>query len=512
MDTDGGGSTLGLLYYFRVLRRRWYAVPLGGLLGLGAAFGFLVITPSTSTAFTAIDLNVVSSDPFNVQRPAPDLLNRTSEEQTARSPAVVELVADEIGRSVADIRAALTATVLPESTVIQLRYTGPSRAEAAEGADALATAYLQVRSEANAERVERILAEYDRHLQDLRDRLATATIGVAQASGPERAAARADQDVIRSEIDIVLQERSGMAGIDTNGGSVIASASDNQVEVSPNRNLILATGLLGGLVVGVIAAFTIDSSDRRIRDRADVEDAGCGPVLSFVRGKSSATPSSGDDLDAVRSVREHLLADIPDDRAVLSVVEVASQEAPTDVAVNLAVEMASAGLAIELVLAEYPRATIDRIEWALELHQRRNVSPDVSTYASGTYADLRVHVPGATHDTANPSTAFVARLRSLAKAGELAPMTIIALPPRASRSLTLAAGRLGTSVVTVCIAGNTRRRALSEVADELASVKALIHGTVLLSHRRPWSTGHVSSRRERRAARHEVAKAEEVAT
>lgn len=499
LDTDTATPSLGLLHYVRVVRRRWYAVALGALGGLLAALAFLYITPSTSTAFTAIDLKVVTSEPFNPQRPEPDLLNRTTEEQTARSPAVISRVADELDRSIADIRASLEVAVLPDSTVMQLRYTTDDRDEAAQGADALAAAFLEVRTEANAQRVGRILAEYDQRLDTLRGRLAAANQAVRRASGSDLAAAQAEQAVVQAEIDILLQERSRLTGIDTTGGEVIASAEDNRVETAPNRPIVLLTGLLGGLAVGLIGAFAVDGIDRRIRDRHDVEDSEVGPVLAILRGKQSATPSPGQDVDAVRSVREHLLAAIPDGAAVVSVVEVATQDEPTDAAVNLAVEMAGAGVRTELVLAEYPEVTVDRVRGALGLEKTSGLAPNVSCYESPDRPGLRVHVPDRTEETVNPSTLFVAQLRPLAESGALSQMAIIALPPRASRSLVLAAGRLGTLVVTVCISGNTRKRALAEIADELASVNATVHGTVLLKNRRPWT-----SRRGRPPARHEA--------
>ncbi|UMG91346.1 hypothetical protein [Nocardioides sp. TF02-7] len=489
MDTDSATPTLGLLHYIRVLRRRWYTLVLGALGGALAAVAFLAVTPSTSTAFTSVDLAVVSSQPFALARPEPDLLNRTTEEQTARSPAVIALVADEIDRSIADIRASLEVVVLPDSTVLQLRYTAGSRDAAVRGADALAEAFLEVRSAANADRVDRILAEYDDRLDTLGSRLAAASRAVSQASGPQVAAAQAEQAVVQAEIDILLQERSRLTGIDTTGGEMIASAEVNRVETAPNRPLVLATGLLGGLLLGLLGAFAVDGIDRRVRDRHDIDDSEVGPVLAILRGKQSATPSAAVDVDAVRSVREHLLAATPPGTAVVSVADVSTQEEPTDVAVNLAVELAAADVPTELVLAEYPERTVDEIRSALVLRRRDAVADGVTTYESKARPGFRVHVPDPTADAANPATMFVSRVRELAESGAVAPMTIVALPPRASRSLVLAAGRLGTSVITVCTAGSTRKRDLADVADELVSVNATLQGTVLLRHRRPWGAG-----------------------
>lgn len=501
MDTDSALSTLGLLHYLRVLRRRWYAVAIGASAGIVAGLGFLVLTPTTSTASTSVDLKVVSSDPFNLARPEADLLNRTTEEQTARSPAVIAGVAETLDRTVADVRSRLEVVVLPDSTVMQLRYTAEVREEAVRAADALAEAFLAVRSATNADRVDRITAAYDRRLDELRQRLADTTEREGRAEGAALADIQADQAVIRTEIDTLLQERSRLTGVDTTGGAVIASASDNRVETAPNRPLVLGTGLLAGLVLGLIAAFAVDGIDRRIRDRHDVADIGCGPVLASLRGRTSTTPSAADDVDEIRSLREHLLAAIPEN-AVVTVADMSAADEPTDVAVNLALEMAAAGVTTDLVLAEYPQSTVDRIAAALEMRRSAYAEAGVTRYQSPGYPRLRMQVTDPTEDTVNPSTTFVSRLIVDSRSGDLAPMTIIALPPRVSRSLVLAAGRLGTSVVTVCTTGHTQRRALGEVAEELSSVNAVMQGTVLLTRRRPWSraTRSASAEHDERSA------------
>lgn len=500
MDSDSASQTLGLLHYLRVLRRRWYTIPIGALLGVLAAVSFLVVTPTTTTAFTAIDLTVVTSDPFNLARPAPDLLNRTTEEQTARSATVIAPVADELDRSIADIRGAVQATVLPESTVLQLRYTAGSEDEAVRGADALAASFLAIRSDANAERVDRVLTQYDANVADLRDQLSAVNRRIAQAEGRPAvlAAAQADQVAVQTELDSVLQERSRMSGIDTNGGSIIASAEDNRVEVSPNQPLVLATGLLAGVVLGLIGAFAIDGIDRRIRDRIDIEESDSGPVLAILRGRTSSTPADGDDIDAIRSVREHLLAAIPSAHAIVSVAEVAAHNEPTDVAVNLALEISEAGVTTDLVLAEYPPSTVAFIRASLGMRLSVPTIPDASVFESLSHPLLRMFVPGPTADGQNPSTSFVSGLTRRADA-DAATMTVIALPPHASRSLILAAGRLGTAVITVCGVGSTRKSELGGLIEDLDSVNADLKGSVLLKHRRPWI-----SRRSSRSKREEI--------
>lgn len=505
MGAEDQAPTLGLLHYVRVLRRRWYVLPAGALVGLLLAGAFLAVTPVKATAFTSIDLRVISTTPFDFARPEPELLNKTTEEQTARSPAVIATVTDELDRTVAEIRGSMQVAVIPDSTVMQIHYTAGGKEQARVGADALAAAFLEARTTNNEERVNRVLEAYDANLERLRDRLVALSAAQDGATGQERAEAEAEETVVHAQIDAIIQKRSEMAGIDTTGGAIIAAAADNSVAMAPNRPLILATGLLAGLVLGVIGAFAIDGIDRRIRDRLDVEDAGCGPILSILRGKLSMTPGRGADLDAVRSAREHILAGIPDHHSVLSIAEITGQHEPTDVAVNLAVELAVAGVTTELVLAEYPEATTARIKTGLDLIRTGSATPGVATFRSATTSKLIVHVPGPTDQTNNPSTTFVSGLSSRARLADVAPLTVIALPPHASRSLTLAAGRLSTSVVTVCISGHTSKRALTELAEELDSVNADLRGSVLLNRRRPWSS---KNRRSDKSAPAEEAEAD----
>ena len=67
-------------------------------------------------------------------------------------------------------------------------------------------------------------------------------------------------------------------------------------------------------------------------------------------------------------------------------------------------------------------------------------------------------------------------------------VTVIALPRGASESVLLTAGRMGHSIVLVVSRSGTRRSTVTKVSQELAVVRAHIHGTIFKPRpRKFWS-------------------------
>src|SRR5699024_7817122 len=103
-------------------------------------------------------------------------------------------------------------------------------------------------------------------LQEVTDRLAA-----SEPTSPEALQAEVDRSLINLEISSLLNEIVTAEGIDTTGGTVINPASATSVDRQPSPALMLVTGLLAGLALGVMAAWIRDALDPRVRSSRDLE-------------------------------------------------------------------------------------------------------------------------------------------------------------------------------------------------------------------------------------------------
>ncbi len=278
------GTSMDLARYGNILRRRWRVVALCLVLGLGLAVLYLAMVPQKLTAATQVQINVISTEPFTSDRSSADLVDPETEVQLARSSRVVTAAAEELSGSMtpADVRSAMEVSVLPEATVVRIAFTADSKREATAAADAIAQAYLDFRSDQAADRITSISTSLGKRrtevLAGLRD--ANARLSKATAGTPAATQAETDRQILSADLDSLLGQINSLNSIDTGGGTILTSAADGTVTVSPNRSTFVLGGLFGGLLLGIVAAFTVNVLDRRVRDPYDISGAGGGAVLS----------------------------------------------------------------------------------------------------------------------------------------------------------------------------------------------------------------------------------------
>ncbi|MGF9660204.1 hypothetical protein AAIH18_22495, partial [Pantoea agglomerans] len=87
------------------------------------------------------------------------------------------------------------------------------------------------------------------------------------------------------ELDGLLTQRNGLQSVDTTGGIVLSAAEDNELGYAPGRTVTLLTGLAGGLVLGIIAAFIWNPLDRRQSNAAEISRSLRAPVVATVDAK-----------------------------------------------------------------------------------------------------------------------------------------------------------------------------------------------------------------------------------
>jgi hypothetical protein len=183
-------------------------------------------------------------------------------------------------------------------------------------------------------------------------------------------------------------------------------------------------------------------------------------------------------MDAILSLREWLLSSLSPGGAVVSVAEVNRRDEQPDVVVNLATVIAETGMNVDLILAEYSDHIIDGVLSALSVIERRR--EDVYTEYSCPRIDrLNIVVPSLLARSNGRAADAVTKLLRSERHG--ARMTVIAISPKASGSLQLAAGRSADALVMLCTRKTTRSRQVVElVAAMRAAGASPVRGSVIL--------------------------------
>ena len=185
-----------------------------------------------------------------------------------------------------------------------------------------------------------------------------------------------------------LKEATINAGMTAANITVIDRAEVPFIPVAPRKNTIMLLGLVGGLVLGCVLAFVIESIDDRLRTSEEVENASLLPSLAAVphmaagpawkkdEDKESGVPGSpqaqqrlitlwdpkSNGAEAYRNMRSALLlSSIDNPPRVILVTSSFPSEGKTTTALNLSIVLAQRGERVLLVDADLRRGSLYRV-------------------------------------------------------------------------------------------------------------------------------------------------------
>ncbi|SEL20356.1 capsular exopolysaccharide family [Blastococcus sp. DSM 46786] len=197
------------------------------------------------------------------------------------------------------------------------------------------------------------------------------------ATDPSPARAAAIANAVAAELELAVEGLSpaGEDGSPAVRATTVAPAGVPGAPVSPRTSLNLAVGVLAGLLLGCGLALARDRLDTRVRDAAVVAQLTGLPVVGSIPTRpsgSTAHPAVDADphgvvAEAVRQFRTNLqfLGMQDEERAGARIVAVTSSrsgEGKSTVAVELAAALAETGTRVLLVDADLRRPTIaDRL-------------------------------------------------------------------------------------------------------------------------------------------------------
>jgi Mrp family chromosome partitioning ATPase/capsular polysaccharide biosynthesis protein len=487
--------------YGAMLRRRWWVVLLGMLVGLLLALELLALSTKTyvATASVLVTSTGTSSDDVAGGRTSGEI-NLDTEAQLLTSIDVAT-AAQALLKSTEDPRVLadhVTATVPANTSVLEISYSAATPEDAQRGAQAFAKAYLDNRLATATARVSGQVKALQSQLASLQKSLqeVTGKVAALPETSPDHALAVAQQNVL---VNLITQLNARLSPLQANAiepGRTIANAKLPAVPSDPNPLIYLPSGLLGGLLLGLAVAALLQRVDRRVHGAADVRRAGGPPVLSSVPIKNLTAVAAGFTApsspagQAFRRLRNQLVARYPGTGQIVLVAGVAKGVAGSVVATNLASSLARAGANTILVCADLrSRSCVPLVG----LHEYQGLAEVL--LGTVDLADVRRPVPGLSRlqvigpglatraaEERVQSDTLVDVLQKLQE--ERSAFVVVEAPPTSTSADAQALAALADVVILAVEARQTLRRDVVDAMAEFGGVEAVVVGAVIVTFAR----------------------------
>jgi capsular polysaccharide biosynthesis protein len=272
---SAGNGYVEVSDYGRVLLRRWYVVALCVVIGVVGAFYYdasakKTYASTTSVLVTATD--AASTTQLTGARTTGPV-DLDTEAQLVRS-SVIAADARQLMRSNADLKTLInrvSVTVPPNTAVLAIRYEADTARAAREGSHSFAVAYLNDRADKAQANVDAQVTSLQSQIKQLSQQLQVVTGKIADlpSTSPDRTLATAQQSILISQISTLNDKLAPLQSVRITPGDIISDASTPTTTGLP-KIVFGLSGALGGLLVGLAAAFAADRLGRRLRTRDDV--------------------------------------------------------------------------------------------------------------------------------------------------------------------------------------------------------------------------------------------------
>jgi capsular polysaccharide biosynthesis protein len=387
---------VGFADVVRIPLRRWRIV----LIAMGAVtlavLAYLFVLPATYRATTVVVLRPVVTDPFTLPSSGADrAINMTAENGIALGNDVIDSTARILKRDPEDVRDALTTEVPTGGQVLRFQYADDTENSAITGANTAAETYLRVREEIYKQQRAALMLSYDNTIKSVNEQRLAAAKGLpsrqaSTATASPRTQALLDQvSALNDQIAQLANARAKVASADLSPGSITAAARAPVPSSHDAGLLYLLGGILGGLLIGMIAAHAREALDRRVRSIEQATDLVGMPALGVVRatGRSQEDAAAADARYVSLAVLKWI--DRHPDRSLV-VLSSRNDEGRTSVTGNLAVALAEAGHDVTLAGPVDSQEELKRVLFAAQKRtppRPRAVQPGGQQGLNGSGAD-----------------------------------------------------------------------------------------------------------------------------
>jgi capsular polysaccharide biosynthesis protein len=280
--------------YLGVLRRQWWLVVLLACVGVLAGAAYLKLAPKAYTATATVNVTPTGGSQSQSGAVAggrtTGVINLDTEAQMVQSATVAAVAAHTLHSSLAPgVLARNTSVTVPaNSSVLQIGCMARSAQQAAACANAFAAGYLKNRSASAASAISSQLNAVRTQQETLQKQATqlTTQVNTLPTNSSQRSAAETQLQTVSAELKSLADQEVSLtaAATSSSGGTIITAATPPTKPSSPKPLLALPSGLLAGLLIGVVAAFILDRRGKRISNSRELDRFG-PPVLLDLSGR-----------------------------------------------------------------------------------------------------------------------------------------------------------------------------------------------------------------------------------
>jgi capsular exopolysaccharide synthesis family protein len=475
------GDRAGFRRYWATLRERWWLVLLCTVVTLAAAAIYVAVAPRTYTAEAELLINAAPPEntilfdlPVLHQSgdPTQDVLTGANLVTTPQVAAAV-ISALHVRATTNDLLQNVSATPVGQSNIVAVQAQASSAGQAQRLANAFMNQTIAVRSAAMHAAVALAIPSLSAQV---------AALPPAERNGPGSLGDELSQlQTLQKSPDPTL--------------GVAAAAQLPTAPSSPKTKLALLAGLVGGLLIGIGAAFAFNALDPRVQREEQLRELfGRVPILAEIpRVGRKQRPGplvpgqlSMPAIEGYRTLRTTLSTHAAGEPRAYLLTGCGPSEGKTTSAIALSVALAQGGGRVVLIEADLRRP---KIASALGLPRHYGAEQvltgevdlaDALTTVSIDGAELRVvaaHSSGAKlADRLSPS---IAR-ELIESAKELVDFVVIDAPPLTAVIDALPLAQQADEVLVVVRLGQTRLAKLANLDDLLSHQRARPTGLVLV--------------------------------
>jgi capsular polysaccharide biosynthesis protein/MinD-like ATPase involved in chromosome partitioning or flagellar assembly len=369
MNHPPGHDDLQLADYAGVLRRRWWLIFALAVIGTLASVGYFKVSHKVyiATASVYVTGNGETANQAAAARTT-GTVNLDTEAQVVQSATVAQAAAKlmHATETLPQLIKRVSVTVPANSQVLSISCQASSASVAATCAQSFAQAFLSYTSSSTIASANSQISALQSKISALESASAKLTVEVGSLpdNSPQRAAAQEQLNSDQGQLSSLNSQVAQLTAELTNpsGGSIISNAIPPSSASSPKPLLIFPSGLLAGLLIGLILSFIVDRRDRRVRSSRDLMKINVPVLMSLPQKRSAvelaiASPRSqvGRDFSGLA----HLLtSSLGTGSHVILVTGASAGNGVSLVAANLAVSLSRNQPDVTLVCADLERSLI----------------------------------------------------------------------------------------------------------------------------------------------------------